>query len=81
MRRAGIAFAALLGGTAGAFVTFIIGVAATVRPECDGPCFDKWDEVVFIAIAVGASCALTAGWIAWERAARRSRDDSPNLRR
>jgi hypothetical protein len=75
VRRSGIALVALVAGAAGAFVTFVIGVAATVRAECDGPCFDKWGEVVAIAIAVGAVCGLTAGWIAWERRARRSGND------
>ena len=64
MRRAWIALAALLGGAAGAVVTFLVGIEATGTSECDGPCFDRWDEVSYVAYAVGAACALAAGLIA-----------------
>jgi hypothetical protein len=45
-------------------VAFLIGVEETVSAECDGPCFDKWDDVSYISYGVGAVTAVAFGAIA-----------------
>ncbi len=61
MYRVWIALAALLGLGAGFVITFLIGINVTGSAECDGMCFDKWDEVSYIAYAIGALTALGSG--------------------
>ncbi|MGH9197644.1 MAG: hypothetical protein ACRD1T_18105 [Acidimicrobiia bacterium] len=56
-----IALAALLGFAVGAIVTFLVGIEFTGSAECDGPCFDKWDEVSYVSYAIGALTALGFG--------------------
>ena len=64
MYRVWIGLAALLGFAVGSTVAFLIGVAETVSAECDGPCFDKWDEVSYVSYGVGAVTAVAFGAIA-----------------
>ena len=53
MRRISIALASLLGFVGGFLVAFLVGIEETGSAECDGPCFDKWDEVELVAIGAG----------------------------
>jgi hypothetical protein len=59
-----VTLAALLGGAAGFVVAFLVGIDATSSWQCDGPCFDRWDDVELVAGAVGAACALGFGLLA-----------------
>ncbi len=61
MRRVWIALAAILGFAVGFAVVFAIGVEATSEWECDGPCFDKWDEVSYFAYGGGVAAAIAFG--------------------
>ncbi|MET1083498.1 MAG: hypothetical protein ABWY12_10690 [Burkholderiales bacterium] len=65
MRRVWILLAALVGLATGFVAAFLIGIEATVSSECDGPCFDRWDEVILIACGVGALCAVVFACAAW----------------
>ena len=56
--RAVVAVAAVFGFALGFAVTFVIGIEVTSSPECDGPCFEKWDEVSYVGYGIGATCAL-----------------------
>jgi hypothetical protein len=73
-RRDGIVTIALLAGITAFFATFVIGVAATSRWQCDGVCTDLFDEILLVSLAVGVFCALSAAWITWERVTRRPED-------
>jgi membrane protein implicated in regulation of membrane protease activity len=64
VRRVGIVVAALLGFAAGAFLTFIVGAATSVSADCDGPCFSTWDEMSYVAYAVGVLSAVLFGILA-----------------
>ena len=64
MYRALIVLAALLGFGVAFAVTFVIGVEATASPECDGLCFDKWDEVLWVSGGVGVAAAIVSGLFA-----------------
>ena len=64
MYRVWIALAALLGFGLGSIVAFLFGIEQTGSPECDGPCFDKWDEVTYISLGVGVVTALAFGAVA-----------------
>ena len=68
-----IALAAVLAGIGGAFVTFLIGAAATNSAECDGPCFGGW--WTYMPLLVGVGCGLATAWILWERATRSPHND------
>jgi hypothetical protein len=51
---------------------FFIGINETSHWECDGPCFDKWDEVMYVAFVVAGACAIGAGYATWRLFERRS---------
>ncbi len=53
MRRALIVLAGLLGFALGFVATFLVGIEATGSAECDGPCFEKWDEVSYVGYGIG----------------------------
>jgi hypothetical protein len=77
MRWVLVAAVALLGFAAGFVATFLAGIEATSAPECDGPCFERWDEVLTLAAVIGTASALLLGlaaWaiVRWRRATRRS---------
>ena len=56
---------ALLGFVGGFLVAAVAGFSAANKPECDGPCFDQWDEAFLIAITVGVAAGLVAGVVTW----------------
>ena len=56
---------ALLGFVCGFFIAAVAGFEATNEAECDGPCFDQWDEAFLIAIGVGLLSAAAAGFVTW----------------
>ena len=56
--RALIVLAALVGFCVGFVVTFLIGIAETSAPECDGPCFERWDEVLWVSGGIGVAAAI-----------------------
>ena len=58
VRRAVVALAGLIGFALGFVVTFLIGIEVTGSAACDGPCFEKWDEVAYVGLAVGAAAAI-----------------------
>jgi hypothetical protein len=57
-----VAVAAIVGFAACFFVSVVVGFNETVRAECDGPCFDLWDEVLYISLGVGVLGALLSGY-------------------
>jgi hypothetical protein len=71
VRRIWIAIAALIGFVGGFVVAFLVGIEETGSSECDGPCFEKWDEVEVVAIGVGVACAALFGLLARRLLARR----------
>ena len=72
MRIAVTAVTALLGFAAGFVITWIAGVDATMRPSCDGPCFNEWDELALIAVGIGLAVAVVLGFTAWFVVTRRA---------
>jgi hypothetical protein len=56
--RALIVLAALIGFCMGFVVTFLIGIEETSAPECDGPCFERWDEVLWVSGGIGVAAAI-----------------------
>jgi ABC-type antimicrobial peptide transport system permease subunit len=63
--RALIVLGALVGFGVGFVVTFLIGIAETVAPECDGPCFERWDEVLWVSGGIGVAAAIVFGVLAY----------------
>ena len=53
MRWVWLTLAALVGFAVCFVGSLVIGLNATNRAECDGPCFDLWDEVFYISLAIG----------------------------
>jgi hypothetical protein len=56
--RALIVLAALIGFCMGFVVTFLIGIEETSAPACDGPCFERWDEVLWVSGGIGVAAAI-----------------------
>jgi hypothetical protein len=50
---------------------FVVGIDATSDAACDGPCFDKWDEVIAVALVLGLATAAVTAWFSWSRLGRR----------
>ena len=65
MFRALIVLAALIGFGVGFVVTFLIGIEETSAPECDGPCFERWDEVLWVSGGMGVAAAIVFGVLAY----------------
>jgi hypothetical protein len=63
--RALILLAALVGFCVGFVVRFLIGIEETAAPECDGPCFERWDEVLWVSGWIGVAAAIVFGVVAW----------------
>jgi hypothetical protein len=42
-------------------VAFLIGIEETGNSSCDGPCFDKWDDVQLVSVFVGSVGAVMFG--------------------
>jgi hypothetical protein len=59
-----IVLAALVGFGVGFVVTFLIGIEETASPECDGVCFDRWDEVQWVSGGIGVAAAIVSGVVA-----------------
>ena len=64
MYRALIVLAALVGFGVGFIVTFLIGIEETASPACDGPCFERWDEVLWVSGGIGVVTAIVFGVVA-----------------
>jgi hypothetical protein len=47
----------------GFVASWFAGVASTGSAECDGPCFDQWDEVFYAAGVVGVLVATATGLV------------------
>ena len=57
----------LLGFVGGFLVAAAAGFEATNKSECDGLCFDQWDEAFLIALAVALLTAGLVGFTTWQR--------------
>ena len=53
--------AALVGFGMGFVVAFLIGIEETASPACDGVCFDRWDEVLWVSGGIGVVAAVVFG--------------------
>jgi putative flippase GtrA len=76
--RALIVLAALVGFGVGFVVTFIIGMEETSAPECDGVCFERLDEVLWVSGGIAVVTAIVFGVVA--RYVRRRRRAAPKGR-
>jgi hypothetical protein len=52
---------AMLAFVLGFALTFFVGISATSSSDCDGPCFDQWDDVIWVALVVGALAGIVVG--------------------
>jgi hypothetical protein len=73
-----VALGALVGFAFGFIVTFLVGINVTASPECDGMCFDKWDEVTYVGYGIGAVSAIGSALGARSLLRRRSADQDGN---
>jgi hypothetical protein len=62
VRRVWTGIAAVAGFVLGSVATLFIGIGLTVGSECDGPCFDQWDDVVVAAVVVGVLVGVLAAF-------------------
>lgn len=67
---------ALLGFGVAFAIAFFVGLSTTGSWECDGPCFEQWDEVLWVALGIGALCGVIIGVAGWRRLTRSSRHES-----
>ena len=66
-----VPLAAIVGFAVIFATTAFIGLSGTVRAECDGPCLEQWDEVLYISLGIGALGASLAGLAAFVALRRR----------
>lgn len=64
VRRAAIAFGAVLGYAALFMGTWIVGIWQNQSPECDGVCVDMFPTVGALALLLGVLGALGGGFLA-----------------
>jgi hypothetical protein len=65
MRKTTTVLASIAGFCVGFVATFLIGIEETSDWRCDGPCFDRWGEVMLIGVLVGGAVAVLCGVGVW----------------